>query len=101
MRTPHQQFLRTFTYGFWREYSAIAHSGFEGLMIVGMYYVPDSFIHEDREKLEAQHIGVLSLHVPRAALILLCIVTELQALPIRGGRSTKESTRCGTHYAAL
>jgi hypothetical protein len=77
--TPHQQFLRTFTYGFWREYSAIAHSGFEGLMLVGMYYVPDSFPYDDREKLEIQHIGVLSLHVPRAALILLCIVTELQA----------------------
>lgn len=57
----------------------MAHAAFEGLLIVGMYYVPDSFMHEDREKLEAHHIHVLSLHLPRAAAVLLCIVTELQA----------------------
>lgn len=77
--TPHQQFLKTFTYGFWREYSAMAHGAFEGLIPVASYYVPDSLRHEDREKLQARHIHVLSLHVPRAAVILLCIVTELQA----------------------
>ena len=35
--TAHQDFLRTFTYGRWREYSAMAHGAFEGLMPVAMY----------------------------------------------------------------
>ena len=34
---------------------------------------------EEREKLEELHINVLSEHLPRAAVILLCIVTELPA----------------------
>jgi hypothetical protein len=37
--TPHQKFLRTFSLGAWREYSAMAHGAFEGLMRVAMYNV--------------------------------------------------------------
>lgn len=77
--TPHQDFLATFTYGHWREYSAMAHGAFEGLMKTGMYYIEDSLPHEERPKLEEEHVKVLSLHLPRAALVLLCVVTELQA----------------------
>jgi hypothetical protein len=77
--SDHQQFLKTFTYGFWKEYSAIAHGGFEGMILVGAYYVTDFFPIDEREKLEETHISVLSLHVPRAAQVLLCIVTEVQA----------------------
>lgn len=29
--TPYQRFLKTFLYGRWREYSALAHATFEGL----------------------------------------------------------------------
>lgn len=77
--TPHQQFLRSFTYGEWREYSAISHGGFEGLLRVGMYYIPDSMMLEDRPKMDEIHSIILSIHIPRAATLLLCIVTELQA----------------------
>ena len=28
--TPHQQFLKSFTYMAWRQYSALSHSAFEG-----------------------------------------------------------------------
>lgn len=77
--TPHQQFLRTFTFGYWREYSAIAHGSFDGLLPAAPYYISDSFMLEEREKLEELHINVLSEHLPRAAVILLCIVTELPA----------------------
>jgi len=34
VRTPHQLFIETFTYGAWAEYSAISHGGFEGLLEV-------------------------------------------------------------------
>jgi hypothetical protein len=74
----HQQFLKTFTYGKWREYSAISHGAFEGLMQVALYYITDSFPHENRQKVDELFPRVLSLHLGRAAIILLSIVTELQ-----------------------
>jgi hypothetical protein len=77
--TPHQDFLRTFTYGRWREYSAMAHGGFEGLMRAGMFYIADSMPHEDRPRIEDAHLRVFSANIARAALMLLCIITELQA----------------------
>jgi hypothetical protein len=77
--TPHQDFLKTFTYGRWREYSAMAHGAFEGLMTVAMYYIADSMPHDDRPKMDEVYPKILSMHIARAAAILLCIVTELQA----------------------
>jgi len=77
--TPHQDFLKTFTFGIWRQYSAMAHGAFEGLMSTAMYYIVDSMPHEDRPKIDAQHPRLLALHIGRAAGVLLCIVTELQA----------------------
>ncbi|MGA9475931.1 MAG: hypothetical protein WBV36_25925 [Terriglobales bacterium] len=44
-----------------------------------MYYVADSMMHEDRDKLDAIFPTVFFMHIPRVAAILLCIVTELQA----------------------
>ncbi|HEY2495670.1 MAG TPA: hypothetical protein VGK24_01265 [Candidatus Angelobacter sp.] len=75
----HQDFLKIFTYGNWREYSAMAHGSFEGLMKLGLYFVVDSMPHDDRPKVEQEHLKVLFLHIGRAAGTLLCIVTELQA----------------------
>lgn len=77
--TPHQEFLRRFTYGPWREYSAMAHGAFEGLTEAGKYYVADSMPHEERPKLEEFHFREVSMHLARSATILLCLVTELQA----------------------
>lgn len=77
--TPHQRFLKTFTYGPWREYSAMAHGAYEGLIRVGIFYVADSVPHETRPKLDEDHPRLLALHIGRAALILLSIITELQA----------------------
>ncbi len=77
--TPHQEFLQTFTYGMWREYSAMAHGAFEGLMQAAVYYIFDSIPHEDRPKLDEKHFGIMSMHIARAAGVLLCIITELQA----------------------
>ena len=77
--TTHQDFLRRFTYGQWREYSAIAHGTFEGLLPLAMFLTSDSLPLEDRPKLEEVYPRILCLHTARAASILLCIITELQA----------------------
>ena len=77
--TAHQEFLRTLTYGAWRQYSALSHGAFEGLLLVGMYYTQDSQPHDDRPKIDALLPKIMSLHLARAAAILLCIITELQA----------------------
>ncbi|ABF42955.1 hypothetical protein Acid345_3955 [Candidatus Koribacter versatilis Ellin345] len=77
--TAHQDFLRTFAYGNWREYSAMSHSTFEGLMPTAMYYVADTAPHDNREMIEQRFELVLFMHIGRAAGLLLCIITELQA----------------------
>jgi len=77
--TPHQDFLKTFAYGHWREYSAMAHGSFEGLTLTAMYYVPDTVPHDDRTKIDDTFPRVLAVHIGRAAGVLLCIITELQA----------------------
>ena len=76
--TSHQTFLKTFTYGIWREYSAMAHGGFEGLMGSAAFYMRDMQEHEFRPKMDEAYPRLMSLHIMRAAAILLCIVTELQ-----------------------
>jgi hypothetical protein len=77
--TAHQDFLKTFIHGNWREYSAMAHGAFEGLLPVAMYYISDSMPHEDRPKMDDVYPKILSVHIARAAGVLLSIVTELQA----------------------
>lgn len=76
--TPHQEFLKTLVYGRWREYSAIAHGTSDGLLRTGVFFIADSFIHEDRPN-DDNHLRLLSTHLAQAAGILLCIITELQA----------------------
>jgi hypothetical protein len=77
--TPHQAFLKTFAYGRWREYSAMAHGSFEGLLITATFYIRDLMPHEEREKMDQTHPRILFMHIARAAGVLLCIVTELQS----------------------
>lgn len=77
--TPHQDFLKSFTYLAWREYSAMAHCTFEGLMLTGVFFIPDKFSHEQRPKIDEAHSRMVFLHISRVAAILLCIITEIQA----------------------
>jgi hypothetical protein len=77
--TPHQSFLKTFTYGMWREYSAMSHGGFEGLLDAAGFYTRDAQKHESRPKMDEAYPQIMSLHMSRAAAVLLCIVTEVQA----------------------
>jgi hypothetical protein len=77
--TPHQAFLKTFTYGMWREYSAMSHGGFEGLLDAAAFYTRDAQTPDIKSKMDEAHPKLMSLHLSRAALVLLCIITEVQA----------------------
>jgi hypothetical protein len=83
--TPHQEFLKTFTYLGWRQYSALSHGSYEafagtlGSIPVGAYYVTDFLPHNDRPKVEESYDLFVSTHLGRAATVLLCLITEVQA----------------------
>jgi len=76
--TPHQEFLKTLTYGFWREYSGMAHGAFEGLLVTGAFYVSKEISHELRANIDTMLDNTISIHLPRLSAILLCILTEVQ-----------------------
>jgi hypothetical protein len=79
IETKHQKFLRTLTYGFWQEYSGLAHATFQGLMGTGFFFTPKDLPHEDRPKLDAAGETMIFVHITRVAAILLCTLTEVQA----------------------
>jgi hypothetical protein len=77
--TPHQQFLKTFLYGHWRQYSAKAHATFEGLTDIALCYTEDSIPVDERSELEDGYARMRSATIARAATVLLCMITEIQA----------------------
>lgn len=81
--TPHQRFLKRFTHLSWRQYSALVHCGYEGYigeLTPGAYLVSDMLPREMRPELDERYnLDFLTRHLGRAALVLLCISTELQA----------------------
>ena len=77
--TANQEFLRRLTYGFWQEYSGMAHATFQGLMPTAMFYTPEDIPHEERANFDNVVELTISQHTFRAAAILLCILTEVQA----------------------
>lgn len=76
--SPHQQFLATFLHGPWREYSALAHGGPEAFLNVGMVYRYKEQPFEDRPKIDDSLSRLRTVHIMRAALVLLSTITELQ-----------------------
>jgi hypothetical protein len=80
--TAHQKFLKTFTHLQWRQYSGLAHCGFEGYvgeLTPGAHLVLDSLPHDLRPLVEARYVDFLTRHLGRAATVLLSISTEIQA----------------------
>ncbi len=75
----HKKFLATFTFGQWKQYSAVAHGGPEGLHEVGMFLNRDGHLHDKRLLIDDAHDRTMSLHMMRAAILLLAICTEVQA----------------------
>ena len=78
-RNEHQKFLATFILGPWKQYSAVAHSGPEGLHEVGMFLFRDGHPHAERSPIDDALRRSMSLHMLRAAILLLAICTEVQA----------------------
>ena len=79
--TPNQQFLKIFTHMQWRQYSALAHGAYEGYigeLPAGAYFILDALPHEMRPRIEQLYLVFLTRHIGRAALILLCLITEIQ-----------------------
>ena len=76
--SPHQLFLRSLVYGQWREYSAMAHGGSDGLMRTGAFYISAAMPHEHRPD-ENSFERMFSMHVGQMAGVLLAITTEVQA----------------------
>lgn len=83
--TDHQKFLKRFAHMHWRQYSALSHgtyeafAGFLGDVPVGAYYLKDFLSHEDRPKIDETYDIFLSTQLGRAATVLLCTITEIQA----------------------
>jgi hypothetical protein len=77
--TPHQQILKKLTFGFWQEYSGISHATFQGLLPLGIFLTPKDLPIEDRPMVETATETLVYIHLSRAAAILLCILTEIQA----------------------
>lgn len=77
--TPHQEFLQKLTYGFWREYSAMAHATFDGLLPTAVFYAPKEVPHEMRPQIDDFYERMIFQHISRMAAILLCLLTEVQA----------------------
>jgi hypothetical protein len=77
--SPHQQALRLLNYGPWREYSALAHGTFDGLLDTALSYIADILPLEDRPKLDEIHPVRLGTHFSQSAGVLISVVTELQA----------------------
>lgn len=77
--TPHQEFLKKLTYGFWQEYSAMAHGTYDGLLPTAVFYAPKEVPHEARPQIDEAYERMIFMHISRMAAILLGILTEVQA----------------------
>ena len=77
--TPHQEFLKKLTLGFWQEYSGISHATFQGLLPIALFLAPKDLPHEDRPTIDTAVVVMIATHIARLAGILLCTLTEIQA----------------------
>lgn len=77
--TPHKQLLRRISLGLWREYSSISHASYDGLVQLFPFIGRDRIPHEMRTPaLEGYRLRVFFMHFARAAVLLLCLLTEIQ-----------------------
>lgn len=73
-----QAFLRRLTLGAWSDYSALLHASFEGLIPHGLYFARDIMRQEERYRIGDNFPQFITMHICRAAGLLLCILTEVQ-----------------------
>lgn len=77
--TPHQVFLKSLTFGWWREYSSMAHVTFNGLVPTALFFTTSDIPFDERSKFEDVSDRAMSMHITRVASMLLCTLTEIQA----------------------
>jgi hypothetical protein len=83
--SDHQMFLKRFAHMEWRQYSGLSHGAYEGFtgflgdVPVGAYFMRDFLPRDIRPNVDGRFDIFLSTHLTRAATVLLCTVTELQA----------------------
>jgi hypothetical protein len=77
--SPHQEFLKKLTLGFWQEYSGMSHATFQGLLPIALFLAPKDLPHEDRHTVDNAVVVMIATHIARLAGILLCTLTEVQA----------------------
>jgi hypothetical protein len=76
----HQAFLKELAFVFWKEYSSMSHAAFHGLLPTAIFFLPDIIPHELRDQFHNEIVPrMIAVHVSRAAAILLCTLTEVQA----------------------
>jgi len=77
--TPHKQLLRHISLGFWREYSSISHASYDGLCQLFPFIARNRLPHSMRtSNLDDFRLRSLFMHFARAAVLLLCLLTEIQ-----------------------
>lgn len=77
--TSHQEFLKDLTFGYWREYSSMAHVTFQGLVPTAAFFTTSDVPYEHQKEFEDVSEKMISMHIFRVAAILLCTLTEIQA----------------------
>ncbi len=76
----HQEFLKKLTFGFWQEYSGMAHATYQGLLSTAYFFTPDNLPRDERPHFETEVTdSMISMNIFRVAAILLCTLTEVQA----------------------
>jgi hypothetical protein len=104
--SENQQFLARFAHMEWRQYSALSHGAFEafisipGKVAVAGYYIDDFLTQEKQEEVASSYDSFMTLHLGRAATVLLCLVTELQAHCRFDGHNINERI-CGVWSALV
>lgn len=78
--TSHKNFFKTFSYGRWKRYSAIAHGAAEGLQEIGSFLNYDGHVHERRHEIDESYPLMMTYYILDASVLLLSIVTEVQAV---------------------
>lgn len=77
--TPHKQLLRRISLGFWRDYSSISHASYDGLVQLFPFIARDRIPHAMRTpELDNYRLRNFFMHFARAAVLLLCLLTEIQ-----------------------
>lgn len=77
--TQHKQLMRHISIGFWSEYSSISHCSYDGLVQLFPFIARDRLPHDMRtSELDNYRLRHFSMHFARAAVLLLCLLTEIQ-----------------------